>query len=119
METCFENASEAWDNCLPVWVEILAKACDETSQREVAAQLTYGAAVVNQVLKNKYKGNLNNIKTAVEGAFLSAKVNCPVIGELSSNDCMDNQRKPFSMANSQRVQLFKACRSCDNNQIGR
>ncbi|HED35065.1 MAG TPA: XRE family transcriptional regulator [Gammaproteobacteria bacterium] len=115
MKTYLEKARHAWGESIPHWVLVLAQACDSNSQSHVANEIRYSTAVVNTVLKNTYKGSLKAIEQAVEGAFLSATVECPVIGTLASNDCLENQRKPYSSTNPLRVQLFIACRSCQNN----
>ena len=120
MLTNLDKAQKSWGKDIPSWVVVFAKACDESNQKIVSQKTGYSTTAVNQVISKKYPGgNYKNIKKATEGAFLSDTVECPILGDLPSNNCMENQRKPFSSANSQRVRLYKACRKCDNNQIGR
>lgn len=117
METYLEKACIAWGDNLPDWVDVLAQFCDSHNQRMAAEEIRYSPAVVTQVLKNTYKGNLSSIEHAVKGAFLAETVECPVLGDLPGNDCLENQRKPFSSANPLRVQLFRACRACEHNRM--
>ncbi|MDX8389178.1 MAG: XRE family transcriptional regulator [Mariprofundaceae bacterium] len=98
------------------WVNALRKACEKQSQSTVARDISYSPAVVNQVLKGAYKGDLKAVQQAVEGALMKAVVNCPVLGELASNVCLENQRKPFAAINPIRVRLFSACKTCENRR---
>ena len=102
----------------PLWLRTLREQCEEKSQTQVAAELSYSPAVVNQVLKGTYKGDVKKVELAVRGAFLGETVGCPVLGELPSNRCLEIQRQPFAATNHQRVQLYRACRNnCINSQI--
>jgi hypothetical protein len=103
------NVLAAWGKKPPEWVQILAEECDRTSQKKVAEQIRYSTAVVNQVLKNRYTGNLTDVEKAVRGAYLNATVACPVLGDLPLNNCLQHQRQRFSAANNQRVRLYRAC----------
>lgn len=96
---------------VPDWIAALDAACRRESQKRVAERIGYSAAVVNQVLKGTYKGDLGAVEQAVRGALLHATVDCPVCGELPANKCLEYQRLPFAATNPQRVQLYRACRS--------
>ena len=120
--SALDRALAAWGDDMPDWVHILADACDSSSQKKVAAELDYSPAVVNQVLGNKYKGgDLGAVQQAVEGALMAHSVDCPVLGELRANFCLENQKRSFSPTNSTRVRLFKACHGggCPHSRIGR
>ena len=118
VKTNLQRAQEAWST-IPDWVTVLAQECDRLNQKRVAALLGYSPAVVNTVLKNTYTGDLSAVEHATRGALLSATVDCPVLGELRANRCLTHQRQPFAATNPQRVKLYRACRSCKNNRIGR
>lgn len=109
--TAVLNARTAWGEDLPDWVRALAQACDRTSQKKLAQEIGYSATVVNQVIKGTYKGDLTAVESAVRGALLDYKVECPVLGELRAHHCLEHQRQPFSTANPQRIRLYRACRS--------
>ena len=119
--TALQRAVAAWGEDMPNWVRVLAEACDHGSQKKVAAELDYSPAVVNQVLGNKYRGgDLAAVQQAVQGALMDYSVDCPVLGELRANFCLENQKRPFSPTNSTRVRLFKACNGdCPHSRIGR
>lgn len=100
------------------WINALAEQCKTQSQKNVGAEIGYSAAVVNQVLKGAYKGDLSKVEKAVKGAFMNEKVNCPVMGEMASHVCLENQKQPFSSINPMRVKLFKACRGgCQHSKL--
>lgn len=93
------------------WLAALRRACDEKSQAAVARRLGLSPATVNQVLKGSYKGNLRAIEERVRGALMGLMVECPILGGIRRNVCLDWQAKPFAATNEQRVMLYRACRS--------
>lgn len=102
----------------PLWIRTLREQCDETSQTQVAKEIGYSNAVVNQVLKATYKGDVKKVEQAVRGRYLGETVGCPVMGETPANVCIEVQRQPYAATNRQRVQLFRACRSgCTYSQL--
>jgi len=114
-----ERARKGWGETLPPWIAALARACDEGTQTDVARRLGYSVAVVNTVLRGTYRGDTKRVETAVRGALMAETVACPVLGEIDKQRCLAEQAKPFAATSSLRVQLYRACRSCPNNQGGR
>lgn len=110
---------ESWGATPPEWIVVLAEECDRTSQVNAAKRLNVSGAMVNQALRNGYKGRLDRLEERVRGEFMNEKVGCPVLGEISSRECLDHQRQPFAASNHVRVSLFRACRSCPNNRTKR
>lgn len=94
------------------WITVLHAECDRSSQAAVARRLGVSGALVNQVLKGTYKGNLTRIEELVRGTFMQEMVDCPVMGPTSKRRCMDEQSRPFAPTNPQRVHLFKTCKQC-------
>lgn len=111
-----QRVEEAWGGNAPDWVWALAKECDNSSQVKAAKVIGYSTAVVSTVLANNYRGDLGSVAQAIEGSLLGGTVNCPVAGELPSNQCLEFQRLPFKPTNAQRVRMFKACQHCPNNR---
>jgi hypothetical protein len=105
------KARDAWGDALPDWVLLLAKVCDQGNQATAAKAIRYSSPVVNAVVNNTYKGNLAAVKRAVEGAFLNATVDCPVLETIPAQRCLSEQRRPLSGANPWRVALWRACRA--------
>lgn len=100
------------------WIEALRNEAKRTSQSAAATRIGYSPAVVNTVLKGTYKGQLQNIEEAVRGAIMGATVDCPVIGEIPRNRCIDHQRRKstFAATNPLRVQLHRSCPVCPNGR---
>ena len=114
--TAIERAHAAWDEALPGWVEILAEACDRTTQSAVAAEISYSTTVISRVIAAQYKGDYSAVEMAVQGAYMGAEVECPVLGPLATNRCLEEQQKPYAATNPTRVKLFSACRSCQHRR---
>jgi len=100
------------------WLTVLREQCRKpgSSQAAVGKRISYSPTVVNQVLKGTYKGDLNAVQRAVEGALMGLTVDCPVIGELARNRCLDFQRREFAATNHLRVQLSRACPTCQHRR---
>jgi hypothetical protein len=100
------------------WIEVLRAACAASTQPAIAARIHYSTTVVNQVLKGSYKGNLQRIERAVQGALMGSVVDCPVVGSIPQQKCMEHQRAPFRATNHMAVQLYNACRGgCPHSLI--
>lgn len=112
-----ERARLAWGEGIPLEVAVLAEACRARSQRAVAQQLGYSDATISYVLSNKYQnGDLPKLFLTIRGALMGETVECPVLGEIARDQCLDNQGKPFSTANPARARLYRACRRCPHRQ---
>lgn len=92
------------------WIEQLRELCKENSQRSMAKKMGYSATVINMVLNGGYSGDLKAVEMAFNGAFCNQTHACKVVGEISANECLKQQRMGFSANNPQRVAFYKACR---------
>lgn len=97
------------------WLEVLTRECRRTSQASVARRLGVSAGLVNRVLKDAYPGDMARIRGLVEGAFMGATVDCPILSEIPRDRCLEHQRRPFAATNPARVALYMACRTCEHN----
>lgn len=113
-----EIARTAWGADLPDWVERLARECTATSQRKVAQRMGRSAAMISQVLRNKYPGHLEGVEEVFKGVFMNAEVTCPALGQIPSNVCQDWRRKSrqFVNINALRVTMYRACANCPRNR---
>ncbi len=102
------------------WIETLRAECERTSQSRAASLIGYSPAVINQVLRGSYKGDLRRVEQAVKGALMGAVVDCPVVGDMPRNRCIDYQRRAgsFAATNPMRVQLSQTCPGCRHNTEG-
>jgi len=99
----------------PAWLARLRHEVARTSQRRVASALRGdngypSETLLSQVLSGKYPGQTGRLQRLVEGYYLGATVDCPVLGSLSRAACEHHQVRPFAATNPQRVDLFRACR---------
>lgn len=120
MTTPLDIARAHWPKPLPDWVEVLANKCADMTQREVGARIGYSAGMVSQLLRNRYRGNLAAIEEAVRGAWMGAKVTCPVMGSIPTTTCQTWQRKArtFIPTSNHRARMYRACNSCPRNEKG-
>jgi len=115
----YDRACAAWGARTPDWILALAGECDRSSQGKAAEQLGISAAVVNQLIGNSYKGRVDSMEARVRGEYMKAVVECPVLGEISTRDCIGHQRRKFMPTNPLRVALRKACPACANREKAR
>lgn len=109
-----ERISEHWSP-VPDWLLALAEECDRTSLSKSAQRIGRSPACVSQVLRNIYPGNIEGVEEMVRGALMKTTIACPALGELRRDQCQiwrNRANGPLISANSQSVQMFRACRRC-------
>lgn len=118
MSLRIDIAREHWGDDLPDWVEVLALAIDQTSQNRAAAQIGRSAALVSNVIRNKYTGDMVAVELAVRAGLMKETVTCPVLGEIALATCLDwrNAAKHFAPVNTSRVTMYRACKRCWRNK---
>lgn len=112
--------AETWGVDAPDWVQALARACAETSQNKVAARLGYSAAVISQVLRRKYPGDMGAVEEQVRGHLLAETVACPARGVMPTHLCRAWRAKArnFQNTNAERVMMHRACHRCARYKTG-
>ncbi len=112
------KAVAAWGEP-PAWVLALAEEASRTSAKAAAERLGYTGSVVSDVLGNKYRGDMERLRETCQGAFLGSVVECPVLGEIGRDRCLDEQKQPFRATSAMRAQLYHACRGgCRHARTG-
>lgn len=114
--TAMERASAAWGEAMPAEIQALAEACMRSTARDVANRLGYSDAVVSHMLSRRYPGDVQAVLIRIRGALLGQQVDCPVLGPIGKDQCLQEQAKPFSSSNPARARLFRACRDCPSNR---
>ena len=94
---------------------LLRDAVTASSQSKVAKKLDYSPATISQILSGSYAGDPAAVLQRVEEVYGNKTVNCPVLGIIPLGLCADTRRRPFAATNSQRVQQYRACKSCHHN----
>jgi DNA-binding transcriptional regulator YdaS (Cro superfamily) len=114
-------ANQAWDGAPPDWIAALAAECDRGgSQSRVADELGYSPAVISQVIRNRYPGDLARIEQLVRGRYLGKTVTCPVLEEIPRHACLRHQAVKLDAVSTNpfRVELYRACRAgCPHSLI--
>lgn len=110
------NARAAWGADMPTEVLQLALEANRTSGAAAAKTIGYSGAVVTQLVGRKYPGDIAAVFARIRGALMGETVACPVLGEIQRDQCLDEQKRPFSATNSTRARLWHACQRCPNNR---
>lgn len=118
MNAAVRTAAPAWGEARPEWVTVLARVCSESSQNRVARRLGVSAALISNVLGNKYRGDMRRVEDLVQGVFMHGTICCPALGEIPVSDCRGwrGKAKKFGSANPQRVRMYRACAGCSVNR---
>jgi len=112
--TFAEKAAEAW-GVVPDWIVELAAMADTSGLKGAAKAIGYTGGLVSGVLNNKYAGDVGAVEQRVRGALMGVVVDCPVLGEIGRDHCLQEQQTPFRATSAHRAQLFHACRNgCPN-----
>ncbi len=112
------SARAAWNDAPPTWVVALADAATRHSLTQAARKIGYSAALVSNVIANKYGAGTERIEAKVRGALMNEKVVCPVLGEIGRDHCLDEQAMPKLSTSSIRSKLYRACRNgCPHSRI--
>ena len=116
--TPLQVAEAAWGAAMPDWVRELALACTRSSQNRVAQQLGRSAALVSQILRNRYAAETTAVEELVRGALMNATVTCPALGTIPTNVCQDWRRRSreFVTGNPLRLRMYRACMVCPRNR---
>ncbi|MDO5704062.1 MAG: hypothetical protein Q4G49_03195 [Paracoccus sp. (in: a-proteobacteria)] len=109
-----ETARAAWGADLPEWVEALAQECAASSQNRVAQRLDRSGALISQLLRRKYPGDLAAVEELFNAVFRNSRVNCPALGDIAATACRDwrDKARHFENTNSHRVRMYRACHTC-------
>jgi len=108
-------ATASWGT-VPDWILILAEEANRTTQTAAAARIGYSGGAISSVLRNSYQGDMGAVEQKVRGALMGATIECPVIGEIGRDRCLDEQKKPFAATSALRTRLFHACKTCTHNR---
>ena len=109
-----DRIRERWGAAAPDWIIVLAESCDQFGQTALARRLGCSGAMISATLSNTYAGRLEKLEQRVRGELMNERVICPVLGEISKRQCLDEQTKPYASTNAVRVELRRACAGCDN-----
>lgn len=117
--TNLDRARAAWGADMPRWVQLLATACDATSQREAADKLGKSNGYVSRLLNNRYPGDLAEAEKLVRAAWGQEDVVCPLWNAaIPLASCMAARRRDLPPSNSIHHLHRRMCPVCPNNPDG-
>lgn len=120
-----QSARTAWGDAMPEWIAALARVATARSLKSAADSIGCSAALVSNVLANKYKARLDRVEIKVRGALMDETVKCPVLGDNMARDwCLHQQSMPNTGASPARARLYRKCRGintpiCEHSRIKR
>lgn len=117
-------AEAAWSAAPPAWVTVLAERATAEGLAAAGRRCGYSAATLSYVLANKYRGDLSRVEQAVAGAFMNARVMCPIVGEIGRDRCLNEQKRDDVGVSAARTRLYHKCRGigtprCKHSLIGK
>lgn len=113
-----DRARAAWGADMPRWVQLLASACDTTSQREAGDRIGKSSGYISRILNNRYPGDLGEAEKLVRAAWGAEDVACPLWGPIPLRSCMAARRRTLPPQNSVHHLHRRACPTCPNNSDG-
>lgn len=109
------KVKETWPTPTPEWIVELAALADREGLAGAEAAIGYSRSAISTVLANKYRGDVDSVEQKVRGALMAETVECPVLGPIGRDRCLDEQKEPFRATSAFRARLFQACRNgCPN-----
>lgn len=100
----------------PDWIAELAAEADRHGLAKAGKTIGYSASAVSTVLSGTYRGDVGRVEQMVRGALMALTVDCPVLGDLTRDRCLAEQREPFRATSRHRAQLYHACKTCANRR---
>lgn len=115
-----DRARAAWGHDMPRWVQLLASACDASSQRDAGERLGKSSGYVSRLLNNRYPGDLGEAEKLVRAAWGDEDVLCPLWGEaIPLANCMTARRRDLPARSAIHHLHRRTCPTCPNNTDGR
>ncbi len=106
----------SWGEQPPEFIRVLATTVEKTGTRKAAGDLIgIDRASVSTLLSNTYPANTAEMEKKIL-AFGSGK-RCPVLGQISGDECQKKREQTFISSNPQRVALYRACSKCEHNPM--
>lgn len=111
-----DKATAAWGADLPRWIQLLASACDATSQRAAADRIGKSSGYVSRLVNRTYAGDYHEAETLVRSTWGGEDVHCPAWGtEIPLASCVSNRRRKTPASNHAHHLYDRVCPDCPNN----
>ncbi len=111
-----QAARRGWGADLPQWVQLLASACDRTSQQSVAERLGRSSGYISRLINNQYPGDMAEAERLVRAAYAGDDVECPIwSATIPLSACMTNRRRKLPPRNAWQRKYLSVCPGCPHN----
>lgn len=111
-----QAARRGWGAVLPQWVQLLAAACDRTSQQSVAERLGKSSGYISRLINNQYPGDMAEAERLVRAVYADDDVECPIwSATIPLSACMSNRRRTLRPQNFVQRKYQILCPGCPNN----
>lgn len=124
ISTNMARAAAAWGNDMPRWVNLLATACDKSTQRAVADRLgnagfACSSPTISKLINNKYPASTAEPERAVLAIFGGDEVRCPVWAvDIPLSSCIGIRRRKGKSSNAVSLMYDGWCPDCIHNTDG-
>ncbi len=113
-----EIAVASYGEGLPDWIEALARLATDTNATIAAKKIGYSSSLLSSLFRGTYSGDLDKLERKVRGVLMGVNVECPILGEIGADQCLDEQGKKHVGTSAVRTALYHACRNgCPNSRI--
>jgi hypothetical protein len=111
-------AVASYGDGLPDWIEALARLATDTSATAAAKKIGYSSSLLSALFRGSYSGDFEKLEQKVRGVLMGVNVECPVLGEIGADQCLDEQGKKHVGTSAIRTSLYHACRNgCPHSRI--
>lgn len=100
------------------WLIELATLADREGLGGAEKVIGYSRSAISNVINGKYPGDVGRIEQMVRGVLLAETVNCPVLGSMARNVCLDWQKRPYTDASALHIRMHRSCKVCPNRRTG-
>lgn len=102
----------------PDWLIELAALADREGLAGAEKRIGYSRSAISTIISGKYAGDIGRVEEMVRGALMALSVECPVLGEIGRDRCLQEQKEPFRATSRHRAQIFHACRGgCPHSKL--
>ncbi len=97
----------------PAWITTLREAVRREGYETVERKIEYSRTSIDAVLKGTYGASTDRVQASVEGAYRTAQVRCPVIGDMLGREiCIQEQRRRLGADTELRARFRRTCPTC-------
>lgn len=113
------KAISAWGDPLPDWVGELVALAEAEGLGGAEKRVGYSRSAISTIIAGKYRGDLGRVEEMVRGSLMAETVECPILGAMARNVCLDWQKRPYTDISALHIRMHRACRACPNSRSQR